>query len=296
MILTGMGRLIGALLLACALFTVQNFAWAAGPIGSIESARGSVTVERPGGGLIKGTVGLSVFEDDVLVTGAGSAVGVRFIDGTSFGLGAGGHMVLDEFAYDPRADSGQGVIGVVAGSFAFVSGRLGKVGDDALSVDTPTLTLGIRGTTVAGRVAPIGGMSKAVLLRDQGGTVGKIIAYNRSGYGVLIDQANFGTTANDPNKVPSEPRLFSAAEIQEMAGDALSAMPTQAGSPAPGRSSGRGGASGSGGSNDAAAEATSEAVSDATDEAVNDSVDQSVSDAVNEAVDDDGFPQPPLNF
>ena len=42
-------------------------------------------------------------------------------------------------------------VDMVEGAFSFVSGENAKTGPDAMKVSTPVATIGIRGTTVAGR-------------------------------------------------------------------------------------------------------------------------------------------------
>jgi len=44
-------------------------------------------------------------------------------------------------------------INMVEGAFSFISGEIAKTGPDAMLISTPVATVGIRGTTVAGKAA-----------------------------------------------------------------------------------------------------------------------------------------------
>ncbi len=63
-----------------------------------------------------------VHQGDVLETGKAGSVGIVFLDGSNFSLGANGKMILDEMVYDPAAQSGSADIGVLSGTFAFING------------------------------------------------------------------------------------------------------------------------------------------------------------------------------
>lgn len=186
---------------------------AAGPaaIGKVTALTGDVQVIR--GGVVLSSTGAEkvgvdspIYRNDVLVTGKGSSVGVTFVDKTSFALGADARMTMNEFAYNPQNGTGQAVLSVLQGSFSFVSGQVGKAGADSMKVQLPTMTIGIRGTTVAGNAAVEGSESQVTLLKDPSGTVGKIFVSNdTSAY--LLDQANF--------------TLFSSSKMQAMLSPSL---------------------------------------------------------------------------
>lgn len=114
-------------------------------IGHIEKVSGFVTVMR-NGVAANVNVGDLVFKDDVIETGADSAAGMSFIDGTAFSLSARARIVLNEFVYDANGSSNEALITLVQGTFSFVAGKVAKTGD--MKVDTPIATMGIRGTAV----------------------------------------------------------------------------------------------------------------------------------------------------
>ena len=70
------------------------------PIGTVETATGTVTAIRADGTRVTLQQGDSVYQGDVLETSGDGAVGMTFIDDTTFSLGEDGRMVLDELIYD----------------------------------------------------------------------------------------------------------------------------------------------------------------------------------------------------
>jgi hypothetical protein len=83
---------------------------------------------------------------DKIITGENSSVGVTLQDETLLSLGAKSATQLKEFRYDPVKRDGNILISVLKGSMRFVTGLLGKYNHSAVSIHTPTATIGIRGT------------------------------------------------------------------------------------------------------------------------------------------------------
>lgn len=185
---------------------------AVGPaaIGKVTAVTGDVTVQRAGvllsaTGPEKVAIDTPIYRNDVLQTGKGASVAVTFVDKTNFSLGEDARMAMNEFAYNPQTGKGQALLSVLQGSFSFVSGQVAKSGDDAIKVQMPTMTIGIRGTKVAGYAAAEGSESQVTLLPNDDGTVGMIIVFNRTS-SYLITQANFtaySTSVTTPFQSPT---------------------------------------------------------------------------------------------
>ena len=62
-------------------------------------------------------------------------------------------MVIDQFVYDPNAGTGKLAASLGRGVFRFVGGKLSKQ-DNAVTMRTPTATIGIRGGVMLVRVRP----------------------------------------------------------------------------------------------------------------------------------------------
>lgn len=185
------------------------------PIGTVTKAAGEVFATRADGSRVALQSGDQVFQGDVLETGPEGAVGIVFIDETEFSLGGDGRMVLDEMIYDPDGGAGSSSFSLVSGTFSFVSGEIAKLGADAMQVDTPVATIGIRGTKGLIRVssddtdndgAPDFRLEVALL--DNGEIVvttfqGKTQVINQVFTGFRVDLASglrdFGLSTDDPD-------------------------------------------------------------------------------------------------
>ncbi|MDP1867491.1 MAG: VCBS domain-containing protein, partial [Bradyrhizobium sp.] len=114
-------------------------------IGQVTKLAGSATAVRNGVS-ISLNVGDNVHKGDVVQSGSDSSLGITFIDGTVFGLSSNARMVLNEMIYNPSASNNASLLTLVQGTISFVAGATAKNGD--MKVDTPTATMGIRGTAV----------------------------------------------------------------------------------------------------------------------------------------------------
>ena len=114
-------------------------------IGQVTKLTGSATAVRNGVS-ISLNVGDNVHKGDVVQSGSNSSLGITFIDGTVFGLSSNARMVLNEMIYNPTASNNSSLLTLVQGTISFVAGATAKNGD--MKVETPTATMGIRGTAV----------------------------------------------------------------------------------------------------------------------------------------------------
>ena len=92
-----------------------------------------------------------------------------------------------------------------------------------MTVSTPVATLGIRGTTVAGKAAVEGNENSFTLLQDAGGTVGQISVSNAAGTQTL-SQVGATTSITSINIAPT-PIILSPEQIQANYGTALEVLP-----------------------------------------------------------------------
>ena len=94
--------------------------------------------------------GSDVFINDVLSTGPGSRLEIVLRDESVFVLGETAAFVIVDFTFG-QVGANERVFRVLQGAFVAVSGAIGQVAEnDQFRVDTPTATIGIRGTTVWG--------------------------------------------------------------------------------------------------------------------------------------------------
>ena len=193
-------------------------------IGEVSSVTGTVKATRLDGNVFDLSTGDPVFQGDTVETVGSGAVGLVFLDKTTLSLSEGGKMVLDELVYDPATGTGSMKVNMVEGAFSFVSGEIAKTGPDAMEVTTPVATIGIRGTTVAGKAAVEGNENAFTLLQDSDGGVGQISISNDGGTQVLA-QVGATTSISSFTAPPPPPIILSAAQIQANYGAALNVLP-----------------------------------------------------------------------
>ena len=85
----------------------------------------------------------AVIRNATLSTKPDSALEVTFLDGSKLSMGANSTMIVDDYVYSGPGGAGKQTLRATRGIFRFVSGTIPK---DQVKVDTPTVTIGIRGT------------------------------------------------------------------------------------------------------------------------------------------------------
>lgn len=200
-------------------------------IGTVVSLTGTAQVRHADGTTETARAGQPLFTGDTLETAAGAQLGLNLVDGTALSLGGGGRMVLDDVVFDPAAASGHAVVAVDKGVFGLASGAIAHIAPDALQLRTPVLTVGVRGTTVAGQVAQ-GGTTQVALLPDANGTVGQVAVSNQAGTVVLSSPLTM-VSLDSPLAVPPQPLPVSQAVIDATFGQALQVLPPPSPPPAP---------------------------------------------------------------
>ena len=159
------------LALSVALLSMLTTATAAEFIGVAAALRGEVLRVSTGSDTAAtGPVssGSRIFLGDEIEVAAGGRMQIMLLDETVFTLGSGAKLVIDEFVYDPAAQSGSMTTQITKGAFRFVSGKLAKSSPQAMKVKLPTASISIRGTQVAGIVDEDG---SSQVLSDRARTV-----------------------------------------------------------------------------------------------------------------------------
>ncbi|MFT5798961.1 MAG: VCBS repeat-containing protein, partial [Candidatus Azotimanducaceae bacterium] len=151
------------------------------PIGQVEAVSGLATVQRIDGTVEDLTVGLKIYQNDILSTTIDGKTSVTFSDGTIFSLAQSSRMVIDTLIYDPQGSENAGSFTLLTGGFVFIAGQVAKTGD--MDVNTPTATLGIRGTTVQVDIQMVDGVAtlNVSLNRDFDGAIGSIVMTDLDG-------------------------------------------------------------------------------------------------------------------
>ncbi len=114
--------------------------------GSLRKTKGDVLIERSGT-IIKAADGTPVFPNDTVRTGADSSVGIIFKDNSRIGLGPNSRLDIKKFVFKPAQGQFSMVNKLTKGTASFVSGKMTKLSPESVILETPTSTIGVRGTT-----------------------------------------------------------------------------------------------------------------------------------------------------
>ena len=136
--------LLGALCLPA----VAGTAVAGEAIGMVRTASGDATVTR-GETSLPADPGLKIMVGDILVTGRDGTLGVILRDDSTLSIGPGSRLVLRSFQFSPSEGKFDLVARISRGTMAYLSGLIGKLAPETARFETPTATIGIRGTRFA---------------------------------------------------------------------------------------------------------------------------------------------------
>lgn len=126
--------------------TLALSAWAdETPVGYVKTVSGEASIATAGK-TARATVGTPVFQGSVLRTAAKSSLGVTFRDETLMSFGPDTQLTVEEYLYAPAAGKLKFGSKMAKGSLNYVSGVIAKLQPEAVSVQTPTGTIGVRGT------------------------------------------------------------------------------------------------------------------------------------------------------
>lgn len=143
-------------------------------IGKVDAVQGAAWIVRDG---VKAEAvkDAPLLEGDQVETADKSQISIVFADRSTFVLKDRGMIALDDFAFDADAKTGHESILIAKGAFAFVSGDIAKAHPEAARLATPAMTIGVRGTTVAGQVGG-DGVTSVALQADPGSSfVGELV-------------------------------------------------------------------------------------------------------------------------
>ncbi len=145
------GALIRGFLLLAAVYVLVSItvrSVSADPshaIATVQKVSGITTVVRDGRTL-SAKIGLEIWENDTLRTGSNGSIGVVFSDDTVLSLGPESILVIDEFIFAPRQEKFAIVLRMIKGTAAYLSGLISKLAPESAHFETPSASIGIRGT------------------------------------------------------------------------------------------------------------------------------------------------------
>jgi hypothetical protein len=135
--------LLTTLLSGVALLTPFAAAQAQTRVGVTQATEGGPLGKPPTGNERVLRVGTDVQANEIITTASNDRAHLVFVDGTTLTVGPSAQLTVDKFVYDPNSQKGELAINATKGVFRLIGGRISKT--SAITVNTPSATLGIRG-------------------------------------------------------------------------------------------------------------------------------------------------------
>lgn len=198
-------------LILCVLLgsTYTNYANAIGTITEQTASPPSIQRSKT---TLTGTKGTAVQMQDAVKTAAGK-VGITFADDTKVQVNENSRLVIDDFVYDPKSSKGGKLaVNVAAGTVRYASGQIAKNSPQNVAVNTPTATVGVRGTDFTATVDELGASTIILLPSCPFGWVnverdcktGEISVTNDAG-SVILNRPFQATRVETRSSFPTKP-------------------------------------------------------------------------------------------
>ena len=183
-------------------------------IGGVILHEGTGQVERSeDGSEVVTEKELDIFSDDIVKTGKGKTA-IQFVDDTRVDITEHSKLIIDAFVYDPETSTGSLSIKASLGTIRYASGLIAKNSKQNVKIQTPTATIGVRGTDFSMTVDELGG-STIILLPscDTNGNcfVGEIDVTSDAGQ-VILNQAFQATVVTTVASAPMKPVILDLDE------------------------------------------------------------------------------------
>tara|TARA_R110002074_G_scaffold90318_1_gene197790 strand:- start:192 stop:1376 length:1185 start_codon:yes stop_codon:yes gene_type:complete len=187
---------------------------AAGSIGGIIEQSGDTgSIVRLSGEQLSAELETDIVSFDEVETENGR-LKIEFVDQTQVSLTEHTYMEIDEYVFDPDPSKSKMALNFVQGTARFATGSLGLVAKENITIQTPTASIGIRGTDFTTTVDELG-RSLVILLPDENCTdtvkleegcapSGSITVTNDGGT-VTLDQAYQAVMVSTFETQPTQP-------------------------------------------------------------------------------------------
>ena len=141
----------------------------ASEIGEISELQGNGEISRQNSeDSLVAEISSDIFSFDDVRTGNGR-LAIEFLDQSVVKLTEHSKLVIDEFIYDPDPSKSKLALNMASGTARFITGGLGLINKENISIKTPTASIGIRGTDFTATVDELG-RSLIILLPNADGT------------------------------------------------------------------------------------------------------------------------------
>jgi hypothetical protein len=191
-----------AVVLTLAVMATVSRPASAQQVGTATAVNPMTESTPPGATTVNLTVGANIVHKERIHTTPTGSVQLLFVDKSTLSIAPNTNLLIDEYVYDPRSNSGHMLTNLAEGALRFVGGALSHQGD--ASITTQDAAIGIRGGTVTVIQGPNG--TKVI---DH---FGIMTIHNGAGT-VTLSRSDFFVTVANWNTLPSEPQRITQEEI-----------------------------------------------------------------------------------
>lgn len=198
----------------CLLTATTNAA-----VGTVTEQSGPTEIKRNNNS-IPSELSAPVEMQDTITT-ANSKAGITFQDQTQVHITEQSKLVIDNFVYDPNRGAGKLAVKIALGTVKYTSGQIAKNDPQQVKVETPSATIGVRGTDFTSTVDEIG-RSTIILLPscpvgwkviEKDCITGQIVVMTDAGE-LWLTKPFQATTVDTRNKTPTKAVILELSESQ----------------------------------------------------------------------------------
>jgi len=173
-------------------------------IGNITELNGTGRVVRDT--TYQASLSLDINSYDNVQTSNGR-LGITFLDDSQVRLTEHSELIIDEFIYDPDPSKSKMALQFASGTARFITGKLATIDKENISIQTPSATIGIRGTDFTVTVDELGRSLVILLPDDDGLPSGEIVVATAMGQ-VTLNKPYQATTVSMYETEPTKPVIL----------------------------------------------------------------------------------------
>ena len=154
---------------------------------------------------------LDISSYDDVRTGNGR-MAISFLDDSVLRLTEHSKIVIDDFVFDPDPSKSRLALNMASGTARFLTGALGRINKENISIRTPTATIAIRGTDFTTTVDEIG-RSLIILLPNEDGSSSGEITVETAASTVVLNQPFQATMTTVAESAPTRPVVLTGLTL-----------------------------------------------------------------------------------
>jgi hypothetical protein len=122
--------------------------------GVIKSLDGKAIIQRDGR-IIPAEIGTELYVSDTVVTEKTGSAGIMLEDDTLISMGYDSRLELSDYAFEPQHATFAIALKFLKGSFAYMSGIIGRLAPEKIRIETPDAVIAVHGTRFLANVEGI---------------------------------------------------------------------------------------------------------------------------------------------